>query len=362
VTGEAVKGHETPAAPVPPAARPAGEVLAWSRTMLDPVLHETAAYLPDSMRRIAAYHFGWRDEQDRPAAGDGGKALRPALVLLTARAAGGTAEAALPAAVAVELAHNFSLLHDDVMDGDLVRRHRPTAWTVFGGNAAILAGDALLACAFEAIAATRHPAATQAVRILGRAVLDLVEGQSADMAFERRADVTLAECLAMAANKTGALLGAACAIGAAHGGHASPLGRIDHFRRFGERLGLAFQLVDDLLGIWGDSAVTGKPVHSDLRSRKKSLPVVAALTSGGPAAEELAGLYDRDRNRDRALTDAEAARAAELVEAAGGRAWATRRAAEYLEESLAHLDLAAPRAPASDELRALARLVVERDR
>jgi geranylgeranyl diphosphate synthase type I len=316
------------------------------------------------MRRIASYHFGWRDEHDRPAAGDGngGKAIRPALVLLTARAAGGTAEAALPAAVAVELAHNFSLLHDDVMDGDLVRRHRPTAWTVFGGNAAILAGDALLACAFEAIAAARHPAATQTVRILGRAILNLVEGQSADMAFERRADVTLQECLAMAANKTGALLGGSCAIGAAHGAVPAQGGgavaRIDHFRRFGERLGLAFQLVDDLLGIWGDPAVTGKPVHSDLRSRKKSLPVVAALTSGHPEGRELAALYDRGH----ALTDAESARAAGLVEAAGGRAWAARRATEYLEESLAHLDLAAPRAPAADELRALAQLVVERDR
>ena len=168
-----------------------------------------------------------------PALGAGGKAIRPALVLLSARAAGGTAETALPAAVAVELAHNFSLLHDDLMDGDLLRRHRPTTWAVFGGNAALLAGDALLACAFEAVAKTRHPAATQTVRILARAVLDLVEGQSTDMAFERRADVTLPECLAMAANKTAALLGGACAIGAAHG--SGPEGRVDHFHRFGQR-------------------------------------------------------------------------------------------------------------------------------
>jgi len=360
VTGEAtVPGQAVP-------ARPASEVLAWCRSLLDPALHETAAYLPDAMRRIAAYHFGWRDEHDRPAAGGGGKTIRAALVLLTARAAGGTAEAAVPAAVAVELAHNFSLLHDDVMDGDLVRRHRPATWTVFGGNAAILAGDALLACAFEALTAAGHPAATRAVGILARAVLDLVEGQSADMAFERRADVTLPECLAMAANKTAALLGGACAIGAAHGhdghgreGHGGgPAARIEHFRRFGERLGLAFQLVDDLLGIWGDPHVTGKPVHSDLRSRKKSLPVVAALTSGTPEAAELAALY----HRDQALSDAEAARAAGLVEAAGGRAWAVQRAGEYLEESLVHLDLAAPRPPAADELRALARMVVDRDR
>ncbi|XVQ16288.1 family 2 encapsulin nanocompartment cargo protein polyprenyl transferase [Spirillospora sp. CA-255316] len=335
--------------------RSADEVLEWSRGLLDPALREATVHLSDSMRRVAAYHFGWRDARDRPAGAGGGKAIRPALVLLTAVASGGTATAALPAAVAVELAHNFSLLHDDVMDGDLTRRHRPTAWSVFGEPAAILAGDAMLACAFEVLADGRHPAALQAGRMLARAVIDLVEGQSADMAFELRDDVDLDECLTMAANKTAALLGGACAIGAAHG--TGPPARIDHYRRFGELLGLAFQLVDDLLGIWGDPVVTGKPVHSDLRSRKKSLPVVAALTSDGPASEELAALYRTDRS----LTDAESVRAAELVEAAGGRAWAASRAARYLEESLAQLDLARPRSPASEELRALARLVISRD-
>jgi geranylgeranyl diphosphate synthase type I len=353
-TGETTLADET-ATEEAESHRDAAEVLAWSRGLVDPALREAVAYLPDTMRRIASYHFGWRDEHDRPVGAAGGKAIRPALVLLTARAAGGTAEAALPAAVAVELAHNFSLLHDDVMDGDLTRRHRPTAWTVFGGNAAILAGDALLACAFDVIAGTGRPDAASVVRMLSRALLDLMEGQGADIAFESRSDVTLQECLAMTANKSAALLGACCAIGAAYGG--GPQGRIEHFRRFGERLGLAFQLVDDLLGIWGDPRVTGKPVHSDLRNRKKSLPVVAALASGAPAGQELAGLY----HRGHWLTDAEAARAAELVEAAGGRAWASRRAAEYLEESLTHLDLAAPRPPAADELRALARIVVERD-
>ncbi|GAA2434043.1 family 2 encapsulin nanocompartment cargo protein polyprenyl transferase [Actinomadura vinacea] len=331
------------------------EVLAWSRGLLDPALREAIDRLPDAMRRIAAYHFGWCDEHGRPADAAGGKAIRPALVLLIAEASGGTAAAALPAAAAVELAHNFSLLHDDVMDGDLTRRHRATVWSVFGEPAAILAGDALLARAFELIADAPHAAAPRAGRVLAGAVLDLVEGQSADMAFELRENVDLDECLAMAADKTAALLAGACTIGAAHG--TGPPGRIDHYHRFGERLGLAFQLVDDLLGIWGDPAVTGKPVHSDLRSRKKSLPVVAALTSGGAASEELAALYRADHT----LTAAEAGRAAELVEAAGGRAWAARRADEYLEEALTHLDLAEPAAPAAEELRALARLTTVRD-
>ena len=347
-------GEGAPAGPGCP-ARSAAEVLEWSRSLLDPALREATVHLSESMRPVAAYHFGWRDETGRPTSGGGGKAIRPALVLLSAVAAGGTAAAALPAAVAVELAHNFSLLHDDVMDGDLTRRHRPTAWSLFGEPTAILAGDALLACAFEVLAEGRHPAALQAGRTLARAVIALVEGQSADMAFEVREDVDLDECLAMAANKTASLLGGACAIGAAHG--AGPPGAVEHYRRFGELLGLAFQLVDDLLGIWGDPAVTGKSVHSDLRSRKKSLPVVAALTSGVPAGEELAELYRVDRS----LTEAESVRAAELVEAAGGRSWAAGRAAHYLEEALTELDRARPRSPAGDELRALARLVVHRD-
>ncbi|WP_344283561.1 polyprenyl synthetase family protein, partial [Actinomadura napierensis] len=266
----------------------------------------------------------------------------------------GPAAAALPAAVAVELTHNFSLLHDDVMDGDRTRRHRPTAWTVFGVSAAILAGDGLLAGAYEALADAPSPDPAGAARVLSRAVLELVEGQSADTSFEDRTDVTLAECLAMAGGKTGALLGGACALGALYGGGA---GRASRFRVFGERLGLAFQLVDDLLGIWGDPAVTGKPVHSDLRNRKKSLPVVAALTSGTPAGEELAALYLRPG----ALGGGEPARAAALIEAAGGRDWAAAEADALVASALAELDAADPVPAAAAELRAVAHLLTHRD-
>ncbi|RMI46648.1 polyprenyl synthetase family protein [Actinomadura harenae] len=306
--------------------------------------------MPDSMARIAAYHFGWEDAEGEPARADGGKVLRPALTLLCAEAVGGTAQAALPAAVAVELVHNFSLLHDDVMDGDLTRRHRPTAWNVFGAGAAILAGDALLARALELLAGPG-----EGVAVLSRAVLELVEGQSSDMSFERRSDVGLAECVQMADRKTGALIGASCGLGALVGGGSAE--RAARLTAFGHRLGLAFQLVDDLLGIWGDPATTGKAAHSDLRSRKKSLPVVAALTSGTAAGGELAALY----HQDRPLGDAERVRAAELVEAAGGREWARARAAELVDEALAELDASRPVGAAADHLRDLAGLVTTRD-
>ncbi|GLW63472.1 dimethylallyltransferase [Actinomadura rubrobrunea] len=357
------------AVPAPPAdpPRPAAEVLAWSRALIGPALRAAVDAMPDGVRAVAAYHFGWQDEHGRPAAGGAGKALRPALALLSAEAVGGSAVDGLPAAVAVELTHNFSLLHDDVMDRDRTRRHRPTAWSVFGANAAILAGDALLACAFASLAdaadggagppsaGRSDGVAAAAVRALGRAVLDLVEGQCADVAFEERTDVDVPECLRMAGRKTGALLAASCALGAAYAGAEPP--RVGALRRFGERIGLAFQLVDDLLGIWGDPAVTGKPVHSDLRSRKKSLPVVAALASGTRAGDALSRLYLRDGP----MSEEEAARAAALVDEAGGRAWARRRARRLKAEAFAALDAAAPADRPRAELRALADLVTDRD-
>src|SRR5436190_24292033 len=111
------------------------EVLAWSRTLVQPALREAVETLSGTMRMVAGYHFGWWDEHGQPTTADAGKALRPALVLLAAEAVGGEQRGAVPAAAAVELVHNFSLLHDDVMDGDITRRHRATAWTRFGTRA-----------------------------------------------------------------------------------------------------------------------------------------------------------------------------------------------------------------------------------
>src|SRR5436309_10166874 len=163
-------------------ARPVADVLAWSKSLVDPALREAAERLPETMRRIAGYHFGWSDAAGEPTHGDGGKALRPALVLLCAEAAGGAAASAVPAAVAVELVHNFSLLHDDVMDGDTTRRHRPTVWRLWGSSNALLVGDALLALAAEVLLESPSPGAGAATRELMRATRRLVRGQVADLA------------------------------------------------------------------------------------------------------------------------------------------------------------------------------------
>jgi geranylgeranyl diphosphate synthase type I len=333
--------------------RTTASVLRWSRDLVDPALRAAVDTLPEPSRHIAGYHCGWWDEHGEHTGAGGGKALRPTLTLLSAQAAGGGAEVAVPAAVAVELTHNFSLLHDDVMDNGRTRRHRPTAWTVFGVNAAILTGDALQTLALHTLADSGHPAAVPAVGVLGKAVLDLITGQHADLAFERRDDVTRAECVAMARHKTASLLAAACTLGGLFA-NADPR-RLAALLTFGLNAGLAFQHVDDLLGIWGDPAVTGKPVHSDLRARKKSLPVVAALTSGTPAGGDLVELYAGEDP----LSESDVAHAAALVDRAGGRAWSQAEAHRLLERAL---DCLPPLAsPAAAELARMAMAICHRD-
>ncbi|HEU5473442.1 MAG TPA: family 2 encapsulin nanocompartment cargo protein polyprenyl transferase [Actinophytocola sp.] len=337
------------------AARPAAEVLAACRAMVSPALRSAVDTLPSTARHLAGYHFGWWDQHGAPTPAHGGKALRPALVLLAAEAVAGPPVAAVPAAVAVELVHNFSLVHDDVMDRDRIRRHRPTVWATFGMSAAILAGDALLTLALDVLAASGHPAARTGLRMLAGAVQDLVAGQCADVDFEQRHSVGRAECEAMSARKTGALLGCAAGLGALYGGGTPD--RVDRLRAFGAHLGLAFQHVDDLLGIWGDPAVTGKPVHSDLRAAKKTLPVVAALTSGTRPGEELVELY----RSGPPLPEAELARAADLVDRAGGRSYSRNEAAIHLDRALHELVTAVPASRAVADLSSLGRHVTRRD-
>ncbi|MEV8567219.1 family 2 encapsulin nanocompartment cargo protein polyprenyl transferase [Streptomyces sp. NPDC051322] len=332
--------------------REAAALLGHTRALVDPELRSWVGSLPGPLRRIAMYHFGWEHADGSPAAGQAGKAIRPALVLEAARAFGGEARRAVRAAAAVELVHNFTLLHDDVIDRDATRRHRATAWTVFGIPEAIIAGDAMQALALRMLAEDGHPAALAASSRLTACVIELCAGQQADSAFETRTDVSLAECLTMAEAKTGALLGCACATGALYAG-AGP-GEAAALDAFGREAGLAFQLIDDLIGIWGEPSRTGKPAGADLAAHKKSLPVVAALASGTPAAAELAELY-------RGPLDAEGIRrAADAVDRAGGRDWAQTEAADRMAKAIGHLARALPDLAAADGLLSLAEYVTRR--
>ncbi|MFJ8788938.1 family 2 encapsulin nanocompartment cargo protein polyprenyl transferase [Streptomyces sp. NPDC102462] len=340
----------------PPDGHEATAVLDRARASLDPELRAAVDSLPDAMRRIARYHFGWEHADGTPAAGNAGKAIRPALVLTAAAALGGprARTAALPAAAAVELVHNFTLLHDDVMDRDTSRRHRPTAWTVFGVADAILAGDALQALALRLLAEDPNPSSRAAAARLADCVVELCEGQHTDTALEERAPeaVTLDEVIAMAEAKTGALIGCACALGGLYAGAAEE--EVAALDGFGRQAGLAFQLIDDVIGIWGDPGRTGKPAGADLAARKKSLPVVAALTSGTAAATELAALYGRPYDEQ----DLE--RTVLAVERAGGRDWAQAEAADRMSRAMQELARAVPDPEAAGSLIALAEFVTRR--
>ncbi|MEU6663186.1 family 2 encapsulin nanocompartment cargo protein polyprenyl transferase [Streptomyces sp. NPDC046821] len=338
----------------------AAAILAQARTQVDPELRRAIETLPGSLRRVALYHFGWEHADGTPAAGHAGKAIRPALVLAAVRALGGTPELALRAAAAVELVHNFTLLHDDVMDRDTTRRHRPTAWTVFGEADAILAGDAIQALAQRLLAEDPHPAAREAAVRIAACVMELCEGQVTDVAMERRRpdEVTLDECLVMAEAKTGALLGCACAIGGLYAGAGEE--EVAALDRFGREAGLAFQLIDDIIGIWGDPARTGKAAGADLAVRKKSLPVVAALASGTPEAAELAALYGVLEPDDAPPEEGELEAMALVVERAGGRDWAQLHAADRMSRAVHQLSRAVPEPEAADGLLSLSEFVTRR--
>jgi geranylgeranyl diphosphate synthase type I len=292
--------------------RPVPSAFDRARRVVEPSMRRLVDTLAPEVRVVAAYHLGFADADGNHRPEGAGKAARPALALLSAQAYGVPETVAVPGAVAVELVHNFSLLHDDVMDGDPERRHRPTAWSVFGVGAAIVAGDALATLAQQVLLDVRGLEGVRAGSSLAAATARMIAGQAQDLAFESRSDVSYAECLAMSGNKTGAILGFAASVGAILAGAGDRL--IRGLEAFGVHLGLAYQAVDDLLGLWGSPEVTGKPAGNDLRRGKKTLPIVAAVGSGSQAGARLAQLLEGGGVRDRDVEPA-----LRLIDEAGGR-------------------------------------------
>ncbi|GGX36887.1 dimethylallyltransferase [Streptomyces malachitofuscus] len=363
----ATRGETVPT--VPPASQAArrtavdvSALLERGRTLATPVLRAAVDRLVPPMDTVAAYHFGWIDAQGRPADGDGGKAVRPALAVLSAEVTGAAPATGVPGAVAVELVHNFSLLHDDLMDGDEQRRHRDTVWKVHGPAQAILVGDALFALANEVLLELGTVDAGRATRRLATASRALIDGQAQDMSYEHRDRVSVEECLEMEGNKTGALLACASSIGAVLGGANDRTA--DALETYGYHLGLAFQAVDDLLGIWGDPEATGKQTWSDLRQRKKSLPVVAALAADGPAARRLGEILAADaESSDFAnFSEEEFAARAALIEEAGGREWTAGEARRQHTLAIEALDVVDMPDRVREQFTALADFVVVRKR
>jgi geranylgeranyl diphosphate synthase, type I len=237
---------------------------------------------------MLCYHMGWSGIGAGPEAT--GKRIRPLLVLLTSAACGADWQHALPVAACIELIHNFSLAHDDLQDGSEMRRGRLTAWKKWGMAQAINVGDALFILAHLALLESKAEYPPEIVlhvgAIIDRACLALSSGQFLDISYEKRTDLTTEDYWLMISGKTATLLSACTQVGALIGG-ADEVAQ-ENYRSFGHYLGLAFQVQDDYLGIWGNSALTGKSAESDLVAGKKSLPVLFGLAKNGPFARRWA--------------------------------------------------------------------------
>ncbi len=295
--------------------------------------------LPDTLPvyEVLAYHLGWRDERLQPASGVGGKRFRPALCLAVALAVCGDAARAVGIAAAIELLHNFTLIHDDIQDRSRVRRHRPTIWALWGDAQAINAGDALFVlsqiAALEAARALEPGRGEELVRRFNETALLIVEGQVLDLSFEQRSEVSVNEYLTMIERKTAALIAYSAWAGALVAG--APTEVAARLERFGRALGLGFQIRDDYLGVWGDPAVTGKPRGDDLRQRKKSLPIVLVLERA--ATDDRSWLLDLWRRRTE-LTAEEVASVIALLERYAVRTALQEAVEQFHREALAELE------------------------
>jgi cytochrome P450/geranylgeranyl pyrophosphate synthase len=339
-----------------PTTRSAHQILTDAHSAVSPLLHEAVDRLPARIRRMAGVHFGWWSATGERTEKPYGKFLRPALVLLTCQAMGSPPADAVHAAAAVELVHNASLLQDDVFDHDTHRRGRPTISHLFGPDAAILTGDALFFSAVDTLARAEHPMPTCGVTTLTSCVQALLDGEYADLQLEQSNTAGLGDVTAVAELKTASLTETACRLGAMCA-HIAPE-RVQHMAAFGRHFGSAFQMIDDILGIWGEEAATGKPVGSDLRRRKKSAPVAAALARGG--SDTLLRLHDLYFQTEE-LTDDQITEVTALIETAGGRAWTERQARLDADNALTWLRHADPHPGPAAELETLLDLVLTRN-
>ena len=319
-------------------------LLADIETEMSAVLDERGGHARP-LYEMLAYHLGLDGES-----GPRGKRMRPLLGLLAYESLTGDYRPALPGAAAVELGHNFSLVHDDIEDADRERRHRPTLWAIWGVPLAINAGDALFALSRLALYRLLEDGFSERrvlalMRVYDETCLALCEGQYLDISFEREAGVTVEAYLEMIGKKTAALVGASVQAGAILA--TDDRDTIEAYRRFGYDLGMAFQMADDVKGTFWTSADSGKPEAGDVRKRKKTLPVVWALEHAGPDdRDRLAAIYAHPAPDVRApdvpdapLTEAEVAEVLDILGRSGAREHALGEARRYRDLAIAHLDL-----------------------
>ncbi len=299
--------------------------------------------------QMLAYHMGWCSESLEPVSGPRGKRFRPLLCLLACDGVGGRWEDALPMAAAIEFLHNFSLIHDDIEDHDESRHHRPSLWKLWGEPLAINAGDAMLA--LSGLAALSSSGDGEISRRFQETALALTEGQYLDMSFERRMDVSSAEYFEMIGLKSGAIIAFSCEAGGRLGGGSET--QVEALTEFGRHFGLAFQICDDVRGIWAGLEQTGKAPAKDILNRKKSLPVLLALERArGMDLDRLHGFYDLRRDEDPAVIS-------DVIESTGVREEMAAELRSHLHRAYEALAPARLVQPYEAELRALAGSLVD---
>ena len=308
--------------------------------------NDVAAY--DMLR----YCMGWVDATGAPRNSTAGKALRPTVCLFSCEASGGSVEAAMPTAAALEFIHNFSLIHDDIQDRDETRRHRPTLWYMWGTSKALIAGNLLRVIADQCLenvvdAEVEIPRTLDVTGLLTEAYLEMIEGQYLDISYEGRLDMRMDDYMRMISLKTGALIRCAASLGARIGTRDPEI--IGAFSDWGRSLGYAFQIRDDVLGVWGDEKTTGKPVGADIRRKKNSLPVLYAMSvATGDDRKLLLQIYDKHE-----LDDDDVNTVLDIMNRAGVKEYAQGLAAEHCRDAtqaLARIGLKPEARTEADEL------------
>jgi geranylgeranyl diphosphate synthase type I len=334
-----------------------------------PILEKYSAYTDAQIKQVFTarksvgrlydmmkYHLGWMDDQFNESRSGRGKSLRSTMCLLSCEAISGDYKAALPAAAAMELLHNFSLIHDDIEDGDEKRRHRDTLWKLWGVPQAINTGDAMDIVAnlslLDLDGTVKPQAMVDIMRLFNETVMKLCEGQYLDMDFQNRDDVSVDEYITMIDGKTGALIEASTTIGAIVA--TEDRKTIRRFEEFGHKIGIAFQIQDDILGIWGDPKLTGKSAKNDIRNKKKTMPVLYALNVS-PKKDKLEQIYAK-----KTLTEKDVSTVFEILTDAGSLEYTKGEALRLKDFALSQLK-GLPQNKALDELNAIGKFLVERD-
>ena len=302
------------------------------------------------LHAMMRYHLGWEDEHGEPCQVHGGKHLRSVLCLAACEATGGEWHTALPAAAALEIVHNFTLIHDDIQDNSVQRRHRPTVWSIWGIAHGINVGDGMWAAAqLELLRLQQQGMPSQKVvtasYALGETCLKLCEGQYLDMSFENSLDIDIENYLSMIDRKTAQLFSCSLFLGALAGTDDQDL--ISQFASFGRELGMAFQIHDDLLGIWGDEENTGKSTYTDIRERKKTLPIVYTLQQVcGVDRDKLVSLYNQSE-----VSAIDASQVLRILDAVGAKNFTEEYRLRYCTQALQTLENMAISQHSIDQLR-----------